>query len=523
MQQLITTPNKIKCINLDWLSVYCLEPKGVAMTAAYFRKLGWTVEEREYGTPQYREKFTLMNGRHPFLEIERNPYSLKQNGGIFEPESCHIRLANRTLYQPKPIQQLTSFIIKYGYEYRGISRVDVCCDLTIFDNGMKPQDLANKYMKDKIWKVHQSHIAPYTNDGDDTWRIPISLGAHGKETKTGRTWNSLKWGSPKSALSTKLYNKTLELETNTGKFYIKDAWVKSGLCDLQKVRYEYRNPKTKEVEIRAKQVCVVPGSAVDHEIPIEEAKKIDVWRVEFSMNSEGRKWIDLGDNHIVDLSLNAFDNLDSLAATFFTCSEWLFCFIYAKWITKGATRIKERTNRCKKLQLFNTKFLHSHYKPQRQTEMEDPSRTEKIMMNRLMAKSKDENLSKEYRDACWQVATELSKEHGEWWLPDTNDNYGRLISRNVEKERRAYQESSNPRTIEQFRKWAERQSEITAEMSKAKIDRYVDIRGKVNDEIKKQIERYKKEIEKLDSQIRRNQIQTDKDVNELHNIFGDPF
>ena len=340
MQQLITSPNKVKCINLDWLSVYCLEPKGCVMNAAYYKKLGWSVEEREYGTPQYREKFTLMNGRHPFLEIERNPYSLKQNGGIFEPESCHIRLANRTLYQPNPVQQLTNFIIKYGYEYKGISRVDVCCDLTIFDNGMKPQDLANKYIKDKIWKVHQSHIAPNTDDGDDTWRIPIHLGAHGKETKTGRTWNSLKWGSPKSALSTKLYNKTLELETNTGKFYIKDAWVKAGLCDLQKVRYEYRNPKTKEIEIRSKQISVVPGTAINQEIPIEEAKKIDVWRVEFSMNSEGRKWIDLGDNHIVDLSLNAFDNLDSLAATFFTCSEWLFCFIYAKWITKGATRWK---------------------------------------------------------------------------------------------------------------------------------------------------------------------------------------
>ena len=238
MQQLITTPNKVKCINLDWLSVYCLEPKGVVMNAAYFKALGWTVEEREYGTPQYREKFTLMNGRHPFLEIERNPYSLKQNGGIFEPESCHIRLANRTLYQPQPVQQLTNFIVKYGYEYKGISRVDVCCDLTIFDNGMKPQDLANKYMKDKIWKVHQSHMAPNTDDGDDTWRIKVHLGAHGKETKTGRTWNSLKWGSPKSALSTKLYNKTYELETNTGKFYIKDTWVKAGLCDLQKVRYE---------------------------------------------------------------------------------------------------------------------------------------------------------------------------------------------------------------------------------------------------------------------------------------------
>ena len=522
MQQLITSPNKVKCINLDWLSVYCLEPKGCVMNAAYYKKLGWSVEEREYGTPQYREKFTLMNGRHPFLEIERNPYSLKQNGGIFEPESCHIRLANRTLYQPNPVQQLTNFIIKYGYEYKGISRVDVCCDLTIFDNGMKPQDLANKYIKDKIWKVHQSHIAPNTDDGDDTWRIPIHLGAHGKETKTGRTWNSLKWGSPKSALSTKLYNKTLELETNTGKFYIKDTWVKAGLCDLQKVRYEYRNPKTKEIEIRSKQISVVPGTAINQEIPIEEAKKIDVWRVEFSMNSEGRKWIDLGDNHIVDLSLNAFDNLDSLAATFFTCSEWLFSFIYAKWITKGATRWKERTNRCKKLQLFNTKFLHSHYKPQRQTEMEDPSRTEKIMMYRLMAKSKDKNLSEAYREACYQVARNLSKEHGEWWLPDAED-YGKLTCRDIEQKRREEYKEDHPHTVEGFRKWAERQSEITESFSKNNIDRYVSIRNKVNNEIKKQIQRYEDEIKKLNSRIERNQIRTDKDVNELHNIFGDPF
>lgn len=522
MQQLITSPNKVKCINLDWLSVYCLEPKGCVMNAAYYKKLGWSVEEREYGTPQYREKFTLMNGRHPFLEIERNPYSLKQNGGIFEPESCHIRLANRTLYQPNPVQQLTNFIIKYGYEYKGISRVDVCCDLTIFDNGMKPQDLANKYIKDKIWKVHQSHITPNTDDGDDTWRIPIHLGAHGKETKTGRTWNSLKWGSPKSALSTKLYNKTLELETNTGKFYIKDTWVKAGLCDLQKVRYEYRNPKTKEIEIRSKQISVVPGTAINQEIPIEEAKKIDVWRVEFSMNSEGRKWIDLGDNHIVDLSLNAFDNLDSLAATFFTCSEWLFCFIYAKWITKGATRWKERTNRCKKLQLFNTKFLHSHYKPQRQTEMEDPSRTEKIMMYRLIQKSKDKNLSEAYREACHQVALNLSKEHGEWWLPDAED-YGKLTCKDIEKKRREEYRGDHPHSVEEFRKWAERQSEITESFSKNNIDRYISIRNKVNDEIKKQIQRYEDEIEKLKSRIERNQIRTDKDVNELHNIFGDPF
>ena len=60
-------------------------------------------------------------------------------------------------------------------------------------------------------------------------------------------------------------------------------------------------------------------------------------------------------------------------------------------------------------------------------------------------------------------------------------------------------------------------------MSKANIDRYIDTRTRVNEEIRKQIKKYKEEIERLNSQIRRNQMQTDKDVNELHNIFGDPF
>ena len=33
-----------KCINLDWLSIYCIEPNGVVMDAEYYKKLGWIVE-----------------------------------------------------------------------------------------------------------------------------------------------------------------------------------------------------------------------------------------------------------------------------------------------------------------------------------------------------------------------------------------------------------------------------------------------------------------------------------------------
>jgi len=184
--------------------------------------------------------------------------------------------------------------------------------------------------------------------------------------------------------------------------------------------------------------------------------------------------------------------------------------------------MKERTNRCKKLQLFNTKFLHSHYKPQRQTETEDPSRTEKIMMYRLIQKSKDNKLSNEYREACRQVAAEISKEHGDWWIPDYI-NTARLINPKIERLRRVEEREDNPRSIAEFRKWAIRQSEITANLSKKKIDRYVNARKQVNNQMKKQIEKYEDEIRLLQEQIRRNDIQTEKDVNELHNIFGDPF
>ena len=144
------------------------------------------------------------------------------------------------------------------------------------------------------------------------------------------------------------------------------------------------------------------------------------------------------------------------------------------------------------------------------------------MMNRLIAKSKDKNLSEEYREACWQVACEISKEHGDWWLPD--DMYAnRLVNRQLEKKRIEEYKEDHPQTVEEFRKWADRQSEITSEFSKAKIDKYLDVRRKLNNQIEKQINRYKDEIRKLYERIKRNEIQTQKDVNELHNIFGDPF
>lgn len=410
--------NEVKCINLDWLEVFCIEPADLC--ANYFKNLGWDARQREYGTPQYREMFTLYNQHgKPFLEIRRNPYSLRKDGGIFEEHACHIRLSNRTCYYYDAVNQLRKFIIQYGYRYQGISRIDICCDQVKFDNGMLPQTLANQYMKEKIWKTHQSNLHAYTNDGDDIAK-GNRMAAHGKETNRGRIYNSIKWGSPSSPISTKLYNKTLELSTESkDKWYIRDAWTKAGLCNYQKVTYDYYDSKTKKHEQRAKMVMVKPGTQVDHEIPIEEALQVEVWRVEFSIKSEGRNWINLDDQHRVQLQLDAFDTAEKLAYTFMTMQAWLFVFCKAEF-TDG--RKPKRKDRCKPIRLYQTQEI-SNYRPSRPTPDTESSRQDKIMVNRLMRMANEDECTEKEKMMLKAIAMYISKKHRDWLLPDPEKNW----------------------------------------------------------------------------------------------------
>ena len=122
----------MRCINIDWLEVYCFENKAIPRDMEYFKKQGYVVKKRDYGTPQYKEVLTLYEYDKPFVEIRRLPYSLKRLGGIFEDNACHIRLTNRACYQPHVIDVLRKFLIAHEYIYRSISRIDICLDFIKF-------------------------------------------------------------------------------------------------------------------------------------------------------------------------------------------------------------------------------------------------------------------------------------------------------------------------------------------------------------------------------------------------------
>ena len=389
-----------KAINLDWLEVYCIEDG--TKNAAYYRALGWTVAIREYGTPIYKEMFTLMgsNGK-PFLEIRRNPYSDKEKGGILEHGACHIRLANRTCYLYNAVELLRTFLLKYNYNFKGISRVDIACDQIVFDSGITPEQLIAMYMRGKILKSRNSNI-----------------NVHGSELAYDRAWNSIKWGSENSAVSTKIYNKTLELKQKSDKLYIKDCWVKEGLCDLQKVTYEYYDKKSKEKTLRSKMVCVKKGTAVENEIPIEEAQEVNIWRVEYSIKTEGRTWVDVdNEGNKLTITLSKFDTKTKQTLVFLLLSNWLMNFVYYETTKTGA---QKRKDRCERVVLYTAKNIEKVYKPKRITEKEDPTRTQRILYNRLfnMAHSTLSKLSDKDKQKCDEVAKLLASRHGNYWLPD---------------------------------------------------------------------------------------------------------
>lgn len=177
-----------------------------------FASQGWEVKERDYGTPQYKEMFTLYDNGYPFIEIRRNPYSLKKMGGIFEPTACHLRLSNFACYAISPIDDLRKFVLAYEYKLKAISRVDICLDFINFDKGDDPQRIIQRYMRNELSKINQCNVA-----------------AHGRDQWDGRNWNSLAWGAKKSMISTKIYNKQMELNQTHDKPYIRQQWLDAGL------------------------------------------------------------------------------------------------------------------------------------------------------------------------------------------------------------------------------------------------------------------------------------------------------
>lgn len=334
----------MRCINIDWLEVFCSEGLLGPRDAEYFIRQGYDVEKRAYGTPQYRQMFTINEGGCPVLEVRRDPYSLKCQGGIFEPNDCHLRLSNRACYQPGIIDWLRRFMLAHGYEYKTLSRIDIALDFLKFDSGMLPNNLLMGYLRNKYSKLNQCNISAHGLE------CVGNVDLHGRDSwRNGRQWNSVKWGAATSAISTKLYNKSMEMRQVKRKFYIEDCWRRAGLW-----------PKD-----------LVLCDDTKGEFP-------DVWRVEFSIKSAIKGYASLSTGEYMPSSLSMYDAPDKLWTVFcILCSKY---FDFRK--VEIVNGVHKRKDRCTRLPLFD--FLSNDVlAPQRLTSQIEPTRTDKILINHI--------------------------------------------------------------------------------------------------------------------------------------------
>lgn len=305
-----------RCINIDWLEVHAREPIERPHNADYFRQCGMIVHEREYGTRVYREMFVIdgTDGQ-PLLEVRRNPASQGLNG-IHDMNETHIRLVNRTCYYDNAVTLFAEFLAQHDYSDVRISRVDLCLDFTEFDKGDNPQAFVRRYFRHKYAKINQGRISSH---GEDGWN--------------GQEWNSLAWGAKNSPVSTKLYNKTMELydpkSDSYGKPWIRQAWMICGLVDDW-------------------QRCTVGG------------EKVDVWRVEFSVRSSVKNWVRIELDGVEEKyqslrnSLDCYEDRGKMLVIFASLSMHYFRF---KKYKQG-----KRKDRCKDKVLFDFSGQQTTYK-----------------------------------------------------------------------------------------------------------------------------------------------------------------
>ena len=346
-----------RLINIDWFEVYCTEHKCSPLDVSLLQE-EFEVEQRHYGTPQYKDVWILKYMGHPYIEVRRNPYSVKSKGGIMPDGACHIRLANRTCYFENPALILVNFIEKYKLTYVSISRIDICCDFITFDNGSRPADFLKRYFANRYVKLHQQRFKSYSKEHPhlrrdfqsvDKSHPDVGIGvdtmgeisAHGIDRWQGKVYNYCGWGSESSPISTKLYNKTCELNREGHrKTYIRDQW-KGRLNESEG----------------------------------------DVWRLEFSIKSEIKNFLQMESGELLDNSLAYYSDRRSLLLTFQSLYEIYFDFRIVELTEDGNLK---RKNRLKRNDLF--RFANDEvYKPQRPSVKSDPTRTDRILLKHLQS------------------------------------------------------------------------------------------------------------------------------------------
>lgn len=332
--------------------------------------------------------FEILNeAGDPVIEIRRNPASADSSFHGLTEFSTHIRLPNWMLYQGNPIEYLREFLLKNDYIFKRIYRIDIAYDFEYFDTGDLPARFARRYLAGHYRKINQCFLS-----------------AHGQDNWHECDWQSLSWGSRSSMVTTKLYNKTLELaESKNDKPWIKTAWMIHGLID---------NPNSMT-------------KFDDH----GKLYSPQIWRVEFAMMSEADGWIVLEftngkkeKKQTIPHRLSMFDSKDKLWQRFQDLAYNYFHFKYREYQNenKAATqyalarvqsdveRKLKRKDRCRDKILFYWDADHEFMQLSVAPAPSRKSNEDEVLRRRLL-RYRESHSDPKIREACDVVVKNIDR------------------------------------------------------------------------------------------------------------------
>lgn len=207
----------IYVINIDWVQVHCT---GITQYPKFMRSKRW-----DYGTKDFLNVDDIyLEDQHLFTVIS------KPRSKVLSEDTVIIKIQNRILYEPNPINLLKTFIKYCNLTYKGITRFDICADMHTFSNGLSCNNFIKKFMLNEYLKTKSSG---YKLQGNQTDK---------------HIYEYLKIGSRYSSLSGYLYNKTKEMQDKKMKNYIVESWAANGLDinkDIWRLEFSIRNSNIK--------------------------------------------------------------------------------------------------------------------------------------------------------------------------------------------------------------------------------------------------------------------------------------
>lgn len=347
------------CISVDWLQVYCTnnhwatvvggEEIGIEKRLKNLNNsIEYTIKRADIETSLWMEVYRVYVGGITVATICRKPRS-----GALDKDGLTIKLENRTLYCEQYVQMMKDIIDATGSIYRGVTRIDICYDCNVLKENRNVQ----KFLYDYI-------TAPAYQTGHIIRSGSSRVAMHGKRGTGGAmVINSMRWGSPTSAVGAYCYNKSLELLEVKDKPWIRDVWSKNGLIhevdDLTWNKYSERQKKSK----------IEDGYSLDY-------IHTPVWRFEISIKAGGNDILNVNTGELYRISLDYLSVQEKVEDLFYIYAGKVMDFR----VSNGQTRIRYYN----KMELFERKEPGKVCeRPYKLSRYADTGRTEKICYNKL--------------------------------------------------------------------------------------------------------------------------------------------